>query len=229
MIRHFAAFLFSVFLAQNCSSAFAQFTQQAMMHSNEEDQGKKQPGSQSAEKPAGRSSRKNTKGSRDKSGPKWEIEVHGGLSTSAENSGWATPDSAETYSLDGSGAKGYTSVRVSSWYFGDGASLMGSSSSLDSIMIKRAVDTEGRMFGFRASRAINRWMAAEFSLDRGSRFKISNEGLSAIESARADFKKAWKQLDVPGNTPSSSVSTVSAFGGNQTFATGAVVLSWPKW
>lgn len=195
---------------------------------NQDDQDKKQPGSTPAEKPTSRSSRTNTRRSSDTATPKWELEVHGGLSAHAEAGGWASPADAATLYLAGSGAQGYTTKSVSSWYFGDGAALLGSSGSLDTIMKKQAVDTEGRMVGFRASRAINRWIGAEFSFDRGSRFKLSNEALAAIESARADFKKAWKQLDVPGNTPATSVSTVSAFGGNQTFLTGALVFSWPK-
>jgi hypothetical protein len=228
MIRRFAAFLFAAFLAQNCASAFAQSEQRPMTYSDEQSQGSKKPASGSEGKPAPRNPRAKPKGSSGNSTPKWEVEFHGGISSSNEDGGWVAPPSAETYLLAGSGAKGYSSIRVSSWYFGDGAKLIGSSSSLDSILTKQDVDTDGQMLGFRASRAINRWMAAEFSFDRSSRLKISNEGLAAIESARAGFKTAWKQLDVPGNTLSSSVSTVSAYGGNQTFATGAMVISWPK-
>jgi hypothetical protein len=160
-------------------------------------------------------------------GAKWEIELHGGILYTSQISGSATPPSAETYSLAGSGANGYWSKRVSSWYFGDGAQLLGLSSSLDSILTKPVMDSQGLMFGVRASRRLTRWMAAEISLDRSDRPAISDSVLTQIESASASFKKAWSRLDVPGNTPSDSVSTVSAKGKSQTFATGAVVISYP--
>ncbi len=159
-------------------------------------------------------------------GPKWEIEVHGGITRFNQVGFGAAIPAAETYSLTGSGAQGYFSKRVSTYYFGDGAQLIGTSSSLDSILTKPIVQPEEQVIGFRASRALSRRLAAEFSLDRGGRFAISNEGLAQIESARADFEKFWSRLNVPGNTSVTSISNVNPRGGHQTFATGAILFTF---
>jgi hypothetical protein len=161
------------------------------------------------------------------SGPKWEIEFHGGFSWVYPRGGWEKPPEAETYSLSGSGAQGYTSLRVSSWYYGDGAELTNSSSSLDSILTRPVVEPDEQMLGFRVSRALNKWLAAEFTFDRSGGLAITDGALAQVEAARADFQQAWKRLDVPGNSPSTSVSTVSASGGNQIFTTAAIVVNLP--
>ena len=109
--------------------------------------------------------------------PKWEVEFHGGISRTHHVGGWQHPPAAEAYSLAGSGASGYWGKRVSSWYFGDGAELIGLSSSLDSTLVglKPAIQPQkNQMFGFRASRALTKWIAAEFTLDRGSEWAITS-------------------------------------------------------
>jgi hypothetical protein len=160
--------------------------------------------------------------------PKWEVELHGGIFKNYASGGWAAPPAAESYSLSGSGAKGYTSSRVSSWYFGDGVELIGLTSSLDSILQKPLAKLEGQTFGFRVSRAFSKRLAVEFTLDRGSRLVIPNDTLTQIEAVRSGFKDFWERLDVPGNTPSSSISTIASYGGRQVFSTGAVVLNLSK-
>jgi hypothetical protein len=113
------------------------------------------------------------------SGPKWEIEVHGGIPAGYHQAGTAiTLPSAGGYSLAGSGAQGDWSTRVSSWYFGEGARLIGLSSPLDPILAKPIVDSRGPAFGFRASRTLKKWMSAEFSFDRTGGFKVADEGLA---------------------------------------------------
>jgi hypothetical protein len=162
------------------------------------------------------------------SGPKWEIEVHGGISGNHQAGTSVQLPSAESYSLAGSGAKGSTSTRVSSWYFGDGATLVGLSSSLDPILGKPVVQAQKQIFGFRASRTLTKRFAAEFTFERGGRLAIAKDALAQVESARTSFYSVWKRLNVPGNTPSASVSTVSAYGGHQIFTTGAIVISSAK-
>ena len=84
--------------------------------------------------------------------PKWEVEFHGGISRTHHVGGWQHPPAAEAYSLAGSGASGYWGKRVSSWYFGDGAELIGLSSSLDSTLVglKPAIQPQkNQMFGLR--------------------------------------------------------------------------------
>jgi hypothetical protein len=162
-----------------------------------------------------------------KSKHKWEFEFHGGLQYSKQTGGWTQIPSAETFSLEGSGAQGYESIRASSWYLGDGAELIGATTSLDTVLTKPIVEPESPMFGFRVSRALNNWMAAEFTFDRGGRLAMTDESLAAIKAANAAFRKFWQRLDVPGNTPSRSESMISAYGSRQTFSTGAVVVSLP--
>jgi hypothetical protein len=162
-----------------------------------------------------------------KSTHKWEFEVHGGLLYSTQTGGWTQIPAAETYSLEGSGAQGYESIRASSWYLGDGAELIGATTSLDTVLTKPIVEPEDRMFGFRVGRALSKWMAAEFTFDRGGRLAMTDESLAEIKAANAAFKKFWQRLDVPGNTPSSSKSSISAYGGRQIFTTGAIVVSLP--
>jgi hypothetical protein len=161
-------------------------------------------------------------------GPKWEFEFHGGIPGSMhQNGGWSNPPAAETHSLAGSGAQGYWSKSVSSWYFGDGAQLIGLPSSLDSILTKPAIQTRGQMFGFRASRSLNKWIAAELSFDRGSSLSIGKDTIVQVEAVRARFERFWSRLNVPGNSPSTSVSTISTSGGNQAFAIGGIVIGLP--
>lgn len=158
---------------------------------------------------------------------KWEVEVHGGLMRTFQPGGYQLPPSAVAYSLYGTGFQGDSSIRVSSWYFGDGAQLIGSAP-LDPILTKSIVQPQGKMFGFRVSRDITRHVAAELTFDRTDKVGITDSALATIESARAGFGNVWARLNVPGNTLTSSVSTVSPNAGHQAFATGAAVLNLPR-
>jgi hypothetical protein len=160
--------------------------------------------------------------------PKWEIEFHGGIFKSHQSGTSVNLPSAQTYSLAGSGARGLTSSRVSSWYFGDGAEIVGLSSSLDPILGKLIVRPQRQIFGIRVSRALRKRVAVEFTFDRGGRLAIGDNALAQVESARASFYDVWKRVSVPGNTPSTSVSTVSRYGGHQIFTTGAILISSAK-
>jgi hypothetical protein len=162
------------------------------------------------------------------SGPRWEVEFHGGIPGNMhQTGGMSETPAAQKYSLAGSGAVGYWSKSVSSWYFGDGAELIGLSSSLDSILNKPGIKTRGGMLGFRASRSFNKWVAAELSFDCGSRLSLSQDTRTQVEAARKSFESFWSRLNVPGNTPSTSASTIAASGGNQIFTTGGIVISLP--
>jgi hypothetical protein len=162
-------------------------------------------------------------------GPKWEVEVHGGIPGKFyENGSSAVLPEAAAYSLAGSGATGYFDKRVSSWYFGDGATLIGLSSTLNPVLTAPTIQPKGQLFGLRASRKLNRWLDAEFSYDRGGRYAITNGGLDEINNATSAFLSAWSRVNVPGNTPVTSASTVTQYGGRQNFTTGAIVISLPQ-
>ncbi len=161
--------------------------------------------------------------------PKWEIEVHGGIPAGYhQSSASVAPPAAESYSLSGSGAQGDFTRRVSSWYFGDGARMIGLSSPLDPILGKPVIESRGPIYGMRVSRSLNSWIAAELSFDRSRGFAITSGGLAQIEWARVGFATFWSRINVPGNTPSASDSTLSRYSGPQSFATGAVVFSFPQ-
>jgi hypothetical protein len=240
MIRQLTVFLVAVFLLSYSALAVAQVQQDAMAESQTlsnaivVDMMAPQSGKQAAPAPArkpvpGKTQPSAGLASSDQPEPKWEIEFHGGMSSMNMTGGWDEPPSAESYSLYGSGAFGYTSKRVSSYYFGDGAELIGLSSTMDQTLTKAAVQSKDQMYGVRFSRSLTKWLAAEFTYDRAGKLELSDSVLTQIETARAGFANFWKRLDVPGNTAPTSVSTINRYGGHPAFATGAAVLSIPKW
>lgn len=159
---------------------------------------------------------------------KWEVEIHGGFMRSSESGGYSLFPSAEEYLLEGSGAQGYKSKRVSTWYIGEGATLLGASTSLQDELIKPIVKPSDKLYGFRVSRSFNKWLGAEFTLDRAGKLELTDEAIAGIKAADANFLKFWQRLNVPGNTEASSSASISPNGGHQTFAIGALVVNLPK-
>jgi len=158
---------------------------------------------------------------------KWQVEVHGGLSRSHQMGGWQLPPSAVAYSLYGTGFQGDSSIHVSSYYFGNGAQLIGTAA-LDPILTKSVVEPQGKLYGFRASRDITRRFAVEFTFDRTDKVGLTNQALTTIQNVTTQFSNVFARLNVPGNAQTSSVSTVSPNAGHQAFATAAVVFNLPK-
>jgi hypothetical protein len=161
--------------------------------------------------------------------PKWEIEVHGGISRNHQAGTSVTLPTAQTYSLAGSGAIGLADIRVSSWYFGPGATLINLTSPLDPILWEPILRPPKQIYGFRVSRTLTKRLAAEFTFDNGGRLAFTDQAINQVGSANLAFYNVWQRLNVAGNTPTTSVSTISAFGGRQIFTTGAFVISSIKY
>jgi hypothetical protein len=137
-------------------------------------------------------------------GPKWEVSFHGGFAT-----GSATPDgvssvppAGETFTM----ADGLTPTRaVSSWYFGDGASLLnqvlqlrGISARLDPLHMPdwaAASRQSGFQVGARIARRLKRGVWLEGGLDVGlDPLGFDNKVRDRVENTRADFETAFKAL-----------------------------------
>jgi hypothetical protein len=159
---------------------------------------------------------------------KWEVEVHGGLSRASLPGGYTLLPTPETYALDGSGAQGYQSSRVSSWYIGEGAELIGATTSLQDTLLKPMIDPSDKFYGFRVTRKLKKWLSAEFSLDRSSKLEMKSGVVDGIKAADTTFKKFWQRLNVPGNAETSSTYALVQDGGHETFTTGAFVINLPK-
>ena len=159
---------------------------------------------------------------------KWEVEIHGGLSRTHQPGGYTLFPSADAYSLTGTGAVGYQSNRMSTWYMGDGAELIGASTSLQDTLIKPLIEPSDKLYGFRVSRSLNKWLGAELTLDRSGRLEMRSDAAAGIKAADATFTKFWNRLNVPGNSETSSTYALSSNGGHETFTTGAFVINLPK-
>ncbi len=185
----------------------------------------------------------------------WEIEVHGGgLLTSVPSSGRVTkPPHAQPFQ---SVVPGVLSLRVTSWYFGDGGSVLeweqpetyvspwgetrqylATVRPLDSVLSSAAIEWPFRgAGGFRLGRRLGRRLSAELSIDlAGHAPTFSGPARSRIEDARRSFAGSWSST--LSSLPASHVSsqaTVLGGSGHQLVVTGAINVNLrasdpPKW
>lgn len=169
-------------------------------------------------------------------GPKWEINFHGGFAT-----GTSTPEGESRIPTDGETfvmADGNTPTRaVSSWYFGDGTSLLNQVLQLRGITTRMdPVDVPdwpgaSRRSGLQAGAAIARhvkggvWL--EFSVDVGlDPVGFAGDVRDRVEDTRADFETAFKALasSASGVTSSSTVTSTAdyASSGGRVIVSGVV-------
>ena len=172
--------------------------------------------------------------------PKWEIEFHaGGLATSNPTEGTTSlPPAGTAFTTVG----GRPSRRVSSWSFGDGATLLndilaafgpGLSQRITPlnavINAPLATRENGAAFGFRVSRAINARFTAEATVDYSrAALKMTSEAERGIEATRGTFESAFNALlataPVSGRTVTSTITLEEGSGG-QLLTTGTVNLA----
>lgn len=169
----------------------------------------------------------------------WEIKVHGG-------GVWVGNPTDGTVSLPGAGAPFTGGVgfpptrRVSSWYFGDGSTLVNQVSAapvfslplrmtpLDPVLSRPLAERQhGGHFGIRVGRALTGRLAAEFSLDYSlAQLKIASAARAGIETSRASFLATFNQFQTSGSAFSQSrvTSTADIADGNarQIVSTGAL-------
>jgi opacity protein-like surface antigen len=138
----------------------------------------------------------------------WEVEVHvGGI-------GASNPSDGETQ-LPAAGPAfqttfGLPSRRVSSWYFGDGSTLLNSANGtlgvsgrvtpLDSALNAPLVNRKsGVIFGARVGRQLTPRVSAEFSFEySSSKLELTDDAIAGIEATRASFTAAWNGLMTSG-------------------------------
>lgn len=165
---------------------------------------------------------------------RWEVEVHGGGIASSTFSGGSTqlPGSAVF-----TASSGRTSRRVSSWFFGEGASLLspvgaqlgvGSGMTpLDAVLTGGLADrAPGGHAGIRISRSVSPWLAVELTFDYSvAPVEIDAEAAALIDASSASFASTWSGIVDTGpfaNAVVDSTRVVSTREGRQTFATGTL-------
>ena len=147
---------------------------------------------------------------------KWEIEVHGGgmLPTNPTGGTLTLPGPAEIVSLPG----GRTTLRVPSWYFGDGTALFNQSrETMEAFLRRMQVGSpnllapiipldpllgrslgerrRGGSIGARISRALTARLTAELTVDYSAApLQITQANSDAIEAARASVATAFDGL-----------------------------------
>jgi hypothetical protein len=143
----------------------------------------------------------------------WEVEFHAGgtLGGIPANGSAAALPVGEPFSAGG-GPAAFPSRRVSSWYFGDGATLFNEVAAdptfsrsatvipLDPVLAAPLGQRRGGgTLGIRVRRIVSSRFAAEFSVDYNlARVEIDGEGLTSIEASRASFASAWRQFQTTG-------------------------------
>jgi hypothetical protein len=135
---------------------------------------------------------------------------------------------------------GFPSKRVSSWLFGDGASLLtaaslalnavnGGITPLDSVLGAAAAERgDGGSVGFRVARRFGARYAAEFSLDYASTpLEFTAKTVDGIEASRSTFVTAWRALFATGPFTSPNVTATTDLhqsGGHQLLTTGVLTV-----
>ena len=172
------------------------------------------------------------------SGPRWEIEGHGGFSR-------RTVSSSGTVALPPAGAPipsaGPTvpSRQTSSWLFGDGAEMLNQVNAefviparitpLDDALAAPGLDYAGAaVIGVRARRVLTPRLSAELSFDvlPGSG-DVSDELLDAADETLASFESAFRGLLESGPITSVTVTTADeSAGGSARELTMTGALNW---
>jgi hypothetical protein len=171
---------------------------------------------------------------------KWEIEVHGGgtISTSPARGTGSLPPAGATITNPAFNVNGrpVTTHVVSSWYFGDGASLLNRAlpfvrapiipldSVLESPFVRR---TAGGSAGFRVTRSFTRRVSAEFSFDYSlGVLALTRSSKAGLEDTRRSFENTWNAILGQFYTSQavSSVATMSDRTGRQFLTTGTIIV-----
>jgi hypothetical protein len=172
----------------------------------------------------------------------WEIELHGGrmLAAAPVDGTGALPGPGPTITTPFTIPGGLSEGRiVSSWSFGDGASLLNQAASfrpdghimpLDPVVESPFVRREsGGDLGLRVGRALTGRLAAEFSFDYSlGTLVLTSASATGIEATRASFVAAWNALltgPSRGTQAVSSVTAISDHRGRQIITAGTVLIN----
>ena len=167
----------------------------------------------------------------------WEVEVHAGAATATSPTGGAAgtlPIGTSFTTLSGTQSR-----RESSWWFGDGTSLLNSVNrtlapnsiltSLDAVILSAAGSrANGAAAGVRVARRFGSRYAAEFDLDyTRTPLQFTQAALDGIETSRSTFVTAFRGLFLSGPSPNPNVTaTVAQSGGTgyELVTTGALTI-----
>jgi hypothetical protein len=169
--------------------------------------------------------------------PKWEIEFHSGglVSNNPTDGTMALPPAGAPFTT----ASARPSRRVSSWYIGDGATLLNEIAAgfpsgvsqritaLDAVInAPLATRESGFAFGFRISRAINSRFSAEATVDYSpAKLELTRETERGIENSRGGFEAVFNALLATAPVTSRVITSRSEFddgSGGQLFTTGTL-------
>ena len=169
-----------------------------------------------------------------KSGPPWEIDIHGGgLFSSFSDDGTARlPDPGAVFTA----ITGAPSRRTSSWYFGDGAVMMNQSgivfaggsrlTPLDPALSRSHLGRDGgATVGVRLSRRVTNRLRAEIAIDYGvAQLALQREALAAITASQTSFAATFRAiLSGPfAGSPVSSNARIEERRGRDVVTTGAL-------
>ncbi len=189
-------------------------------------------------------------------GGDWEIEIHGGgLGTFTPGGGRAASLPSTAGATFQTVVPGVLSRRVSSWYFGDGGTLIRQTVSasgswgnyvyryptevghLDPLLSSATVEEPfGVLAGLRLGRRLGRRLTAEINVEYGADGPVfSKAARSGLETSRSAFESAWNGLlmPLPGAAVTSQVAVLDGTG-HRLVATGVVNVNLqtgdaPKW
>ena len=175
------------------------------------------------------------------SNSKWQVEIHGGGIVGGNQ---PAGEGIEQFPVGaaivtgGGGRGGNSSSRaVSSWYFGDGTTVMNSAlsffgvstrmSSMDEALRRGAVGSRtGGTVGARVSRRLTPRLAAEVDITYNpNAYQLTDESRTALSATSAAFIPAWQALLATGGTSNRTVtSNLEIDDGNsrQTFVSGGL-------
>jgi hypothetical protein len=183
---------------------------------------------------------------------KWEVEFHGGgmLPTNPTAGTVSLPGPSQVFATAAifAGSPVFaTSRRESSWYFGDGATLVnqvasalaargvtevsGRIATLDPVLARSLGERRrGGSIGARVSRELTARFSAELSVDYSlARLELTPGNSDSIEATRASFAPAFNSLILfnPNRVVNSLTSTASVEdgGGHQWLTSGALVIN----
>jgi hypothetical protein len=150
---------------------------------------------------------------------KWEVEFHGGAATSAAPAGGsagALPVGASLTTLALTQSR-----RESSWWFGDGASLLNTVNTtlaptakitpLDSVIGSAAASRSGGAdLGVRLTRRFGSRYSAELNVDHArTPLQFTQQALDGIEASRGTFITAFTGLFRSGPSPNPTVTATA--------------------
>lgn len=172
-------------------------------------------------------------------GGKWEFEAHGGFASATSPTGGSAgtlPAAAPLTLPFPVATPGFPqSRRVSSWFFGDGASLLNSVNTtlapaskitaIDPVILGSAASRgNGANFGFRVARRFGSRYFAEGTVDfANTALTFTQSALDGIEATRSTFISAFRGLFISGPSPNPTVTattTITEGSGHELLTTG---------